>query len=184
MNIGKFSYYGYSWLALVGLQLAIRTDRLERLVMGGFPPLDGPYKEMLIVTNKTYQQASSNQNTYVAAEQVPIDPEQVDWDNIQVQIDPNQTKQFVTMYEHLRRFDDRAIQQLLELPRLAFAGEKDTIVYGENFGQNKAALEQLGWDVEIIMGSGMDHTKAMQPATVLPLLKPWLIRNLILLIAD
>ncbi|MNE43386.1 hypothetical protein D3C80_1375560 [compost metagenome] len=157
--------------------------------MGGFPPLDGPYDEMLTVTNKTYQQASSNHNPYVADEQVPIDPEQVDWDNIQVQIDPNQTKQFVTMYEHLRDFDDRAIQQLLELPRLAFAGEKDTIVYGESFGsvtvdivgklkQNKAALEQLGWDVEIIKGSDMDHTKAMQPATVLPLLKPWLIRNL------
>ncbi|AIQ47947.1 hypothetical protein R70723_20090 [Paenibacillus sp. FSL R7-0273] len=189
MNVERFSYYGYSWLALVGLQLAIRTDRLDSLVMGGFPPLDGPYKEMLIVTNKTYQQASSNQNTYVADEQVPIDPEQLDWDNIQVQIDPNQTKQFVTMYEHLRGVDDRAIQQLLELPRLAFAGEKDTIVYGENFGsvtvdivgkleQNKAALEQLGWDVEIIKGSGMDHTKAMQPATVLPLLKPWLIRKL------
>jgi pimeloyl-ACP methyl ester carboxylesterase len=34
-----FAYYGYSWLALVGLQLAIRTDRLTALVMGGFPPL-------------------------------------------------------------------------------------------------------------------------------------------------
>lgn len=36
MNIKKFSYYGYSWLALVGLQLAIRTNRLESLIMGGF----------------------------------------------------------------------------------------------------------------------------------------------------
>ncbi|MDF9841480.1 pimeloyl-ACP methyl ester carboxylesterase [Paenibacillus sp. PastF-1] len=102
MNVERFSYYGYSWLALVGLQLAIRSDRVESLVMGGFPPLVGPYKEMLTVTNKTYQQASSNQNPCVADEQIPIDPEQVDWDNIQVQIDPNQTKQFVTMYEHLR----------------------------------------------------------------------------------
>ncbi len=32
----RFAYYGYSWLALAGLQLAIRTDRLAALVMGGF----------------------------------------------------------------------------------------------------------------------------------------------------
>jgi pimeloyl-ACP methyl ester carboxylesterase len=39
----RFAYYGYSWLALAGLQLAIRTDRLAALVMGGLPPIDGPY---------------------------------------------------------------------------------------------------------------------------------------------
>jgi pimeloyl-ACP methyl ester carboxylesterase len=39
----RFAYYGYSWLAMSGLQLAIRTDRLAALVMGGYPPLDGPY---------------------------------------------------------------------------------------------------------------------------------------------
>lgn len=33
-----FAYYGCSWLALVGLQLAIRSDRLTALAMGGFPP--------------------------------------------------------------------------------------------------------------------------------------------------
>ncbi|MFC7591838.1 alpha/beta fold hydrolase [Nonomuraea antimicrobica] len=37
----RFAYYGYSWLALSGLQLAIRTDRLTALVMGGFPPYGG-----------------------------------------------------------------------------------------------------------------------------------------------
>src|SRR5579862_2240987 len=53
-----FAYYGYSWLALIGLQLAIRTDRLSALIMGGFPPLDGPYKEMLLVTTASYEIAS------------------------------------------------------------------------------------------------------------------------------
>src|SRR5215471_13352560 len=46
----RFGYYGYSWLALSGLQLAIRTDRLTALVMGGYPPLGGPYPAMLAVT--------------------------------------------------------------------------------------------------------------------------------------
>ncbi|MEK4760480.1 alpha/beta hydrolase [Viridibacillus sp. FSL E2-0187] len=188
MNINKFSYYGYSWLALVGLQLAIRTDRLESLIMGGFPPIDGPYKEMMVVTNKTYEQALNNQNSPFYDEQDHISPEKVDWDNIQIKIDINQTKQFVTMYNNLMKFDDREIQENLTIPKLAFAGENDTIVYGKNFGsvtvdivgilqKNKQELENLGWNVEILKGKSMDHTKAMQPHTVLPLIKPWLIQN-------
>ncbi|MEH7356864.1 alpha/beta hydrolase [Neobacillus drentensis] len=193
MNSKKFSYYGYSWLALVGLQLAIRTDRLESLIMGGFPPMDGPYKEMLVVTNKTYQQALDNLNAPVNDEQVDNkNPENVDWDNVKVKIDTNQTKQFVTLYENLKEFNDRKIQHQLEIPRLAFAGENDTIIYGENFGsvtvdivgklhENKQELELLGWDVEILKGDGMDHTKAMQPETVLSLIKPWMIKHLLYL---
>lgn len=189
MNVKMFSYFGYSWLALVGLQLAIRTARLESLIMGGFPPLDGPYKEMMVVTNKTYEQALYNQNSSVIKDDAHINPEQVDWENIEVQIDTNQTKQFVTMYKNLMEFDDRDIQPKLVIPRLAFAGEKDTIVYGENFGsvtvdiigvlqKNKQELEHLGWDIDILKGNDMDHTKAMQPITVLPLIKQWLMKNL------
>ena len=53
MGVDTFSYYGYSWLALAGLQLALRTTQLESLIMGGFPPYEGPYQEMLTVTAKT-----------------------------------------------------------------------------------------------------------------------------------
>ncbi|SFH96982.1 MULTISPECIES: alpha/beta fold hydrolase [unclassified Bacillus (in: firmicutes)] len=189
MNVKGFTYYGYSWLALVGLQLAIRTNRLESLIMGGFPPMDGPYKEMLIVTNRTYEQALNNQTSPVFNEQDKTkSPEKIDWDNIKVKINTNQTKQFVTLYENLKEFDDREIQHKLAIPRLAFAGEKDTIIYGENFGsvtvdivgtiqKNKQVLEHLGWDVEILEGDGMNHTKAMQPVTVLSLIQPWLVKN-------
>src|SRR5258708_1926427 len=51
----RFAYYGYSWLALIGLQLAIRTDRLSALIIGGFPPLNWPYEEMLLVTPPAHQ---------------------------------------------------------------------------------------------------------------------------------
>lgn len=192
MNVASFSYYGYSWLALAGLQLAIRTDRLEGLVMGGFPPLDGPYAEMLTVTNHTYQMALSHPAPADPAEteQETATPEAIDWDNIQIQMVPEQTRQFVTLYESLADFRDHDIQHLLGMPRLAFAGEQDKIVYGDNFGgvtvdiagkliRHLSTLEQLGWDVAIMKGSGMDHTKAMQPETVLPVLKPWLIRNVL-----
>ncbi|MCR8634220.1 alpha/beta fold hydrolase [Paenibacillus radicis (ex Xue et al. 2023)] len=190
MQIRSFSYYGYSWLALVGLQLAIRTDRLESLIMGGYPPYNGPYLEMMTVTNKAYEQALQNEQNTVTSHQPSENPEAFDWDNITVKIDPRVAKQFMTLYQNLMGFDDRSIQDRLQLPKFAFAGEKDTIVYGENFGsvtvdivglleRNENQLNELEWDVEILKGNDMDHTKAMQPATVLPLIKPWLIEKLL-----
>src|SRR5438128_9958604 len=59
----RFAYYGYSWLALIGLQLAIRTDRLSALIMGGFPPLNAPYVERLRVTTAAYEKANAAQST-------------------------------------------------------------------------------------------------------------------------
>jgi len=190
MNVKSFSYYGYSWLALIGLQLAIRTNRLESLVMGGFPPYNGPYQEMLIVTQKTHTQALNNQNEVAEKSSIETEnPNEIDWDNIKVSMDTRVTAQFVALYESLTAFDDRSIHQLLSLPKLAFAGENDTIVYGENFGNvtvdiagilkmNSTKLCDLGWDVEVLTGSQMDHTKAMQPAVVIPLIKPWFIKQL------
>lgn len=187
MNVKTFSYYGYSWLALVGLQLAIRTNRLQSLVMGGFPPYEGPYQEMMIVTDKTHM-LSTQRDGGKQPEEYGTSQE-IDWENMTVSIDPRVTQQFVTMYRSLADFDDRNIQHMLNCPKLAFAGEKDTIVYGEKFGnvtvdmvgllkKNSGFLAGLGWDVEILTGDDMDHTKAMQPTAVLPLIKPWFMRHL------
>jgi len=189
MNVNTFSYYGYSWLALAGLQLAIRTNRLDSLIMGGFPPYHGPYQEMLTVTTKSHEQALSQIYKGSQPEEASINPEEVDWNNVQVQMDPNQTKQFLTLYQSLMDFDDTLVQDKLVFPKLAFAGEKDTIMYGENFGnvtvdiagllnKHKEALEHFGWDIRILKGE-MDHTKAMQPEAVLPLIKPWLVEKLL-----
>ncbi len=190
MGVDTFSYYGYSWLALAGLQLAIRTNRLESLIMGGFPPYKGPYRQMLTVTAKTYEQALHPSPSSEESKQDFVSPEEIDWDQVQVTLDPNQTKQFLTLYQSLIDFDDTSVQEKLTLPRLAFAGEADRIEYGENFGnvtvdiagrlrKNEQALRRLGWDVAILPGNDMDHTKAMQPETVLPLIKPWLAANLL-----
>jgi glutaredoxin-related protein len=190
MKVESFSYYGYSWLAVAGLQLAVRSGRLESLIMGGYPPFEGPYREMLIVTQKAYEQTL---NTYERSGKGLIagtSPEEIDWDTVQVSTTSAQTKQFVTLYQSLTEFDDRKVQHLLPIPKLAFAGDKDTIVYGENFGgvtvdiagllqKHKAELQRAGWDVELLCGDGMDHTKAMHPGEVLPLIKPWLIEKLL-----
>ncbi|MGP0585661.1 alpha/beta fold hydrolase [Paenibacillus timonensis] len=190
MQIETFSYYGYSWLALAGLQLAIRTNRLDSLIMGGFPPYGGPYREMLTVTAKTHEQALNASPSSKEPLQDFGNPEEIDWDQVQVALDSKQTKQFLTLYLSLIDFDDTSVQENITLPRLTFAGEADCIVYGENFGsvtvdiagtlrKHELALRQLGWDVAILPGNEMDHTKAMQPGTVLPVIRPWLAANLL-----
>jgi pimeloyl-ACP methyl ester carboxylesterase len=175
----RFAYYGYSWLALSGLQLALRTDHLSALVMGGFPPLDGPYAEMLRVTTATHAMTTSpgRAPTRSGASDEP------DWSTVEVTLSEPQTRQFVTLYQALQGFDDRAVQARITCPRLCLVGSADEIDYGERWGgvhvslagpvlAHRAELEALGWDVRVL--DGLDHTQAMQAANVLPVLRPWL----------
>ncbi|GHJ44028.1 hypothetical protein Cs7R123_13700 [Catellatospora sp. TT07R-123] len=174
----RFAYYGYSWLALAGLQLALRTDRLSALVMGGYPPVGGPYRQMLAVTTAAHTKAAAPAET--AGEVVPGD-----WDTVQVTTTEDQTRQFVTLYERLQDFDDRAAQAYVECPRLCVVGSADTMTYGPGWGdvvvdiagpvlRDRAALAAYGWDVAVL--DGLDHLGAMQAAAVLPVLRPWLSR--------
>jgi pimeloyl-ACP methyl ester carboxylesterase len=187
----RFAYYGYSWLAVAGLQLAIRTDRVAALAMGGFPPLDGPYAQMLRVTTATHAMAMESPaaagSTATASQPSGEPPGEPDWSQVQVSLTPAQTRQFVTLYQALQSFDDRAAQAQLRCPRLCFVGAADEIDYGERWGgvhvslagpviNRRAELEALGWQVRVL--EGLDHTQAMQAAQVLPILRPWLISRL------
>jgi hypothetical protein len=107
-----------------------------------------------------------------------------DWDSVTMTMPEEQTRQFVTLYESLRGFDDRGVD--LDIPRLCFAGSADTIAYGDKWGdvtvdiagpltREAATLVAKGWEVRVL--DGLDHPGAMQAAAVLPTIKPWLIRN-------
>jgi hypothetical protein len=173
----QFAYYGYSWLAMIGLQLAIRTDRLSALIMGGFPPQNGPYEEMLRVTTATYEMA-------IGARPMPPADES-EWSDVSLSTD--QTRQFVTLYQALQEFDDQAVQGQITCPRLCFVGSKDEIQYTKSWGnahvslagpimRGRGDLEDLGWDVRVL--DGLDHIQAMQARHVLPILRSWLASQL------
>ncbi|MFI6388565.1 alpha/beta fold hydrolase [Nonomuraea sp. NPDC050540] len=177
---GTFAYYGYSWLALTGLQLAIRTDRLSALVMGGYPPLGGPYEAMLAVTMATYRMALEAP-AQPAESAEPAEPG--DWSSATVTMSPAQTRQFATLYQALKGFDDAAVQERVTCPRLAFAGSGDVIEYGPAWGDTvvdiagpfrgrRAEMEAHGWDVRLL--DGLDHMSAMRASVVVPLIRPWL----------
>ncbi|GHO45607.1 alpha/beta fold hydrolase [Ktedonospora formicarum] len=166
----QFAYYGYSWLAVIGLQLAIRTERLSALIMGGYPPLHGPYKEMLSVTTIAYELASGTRVL------------QTDdgWTTGTLSVD--QTHQFMTLYQALKTFDDRAAQAQITCPRLCFVGSADKIQYDSNWDnvcvdiagpvvRSQTELEGIGWDVRVL--DRLDHTQAMQAKQVIPILLSW-----------
>jgi pimeloyl-ACP methyl ester carboxylesterase len=172
----SFAYYGYSWLALSGLQLAIRTDRLWALAMGGFPPIDGPYREMHAVTRAAHRKSIEPQPP--AGEVIPGD-----WNTAHIETSEDQTRQFVTLYEALQAFDDTAAHAQVTIPRLAFAGSEDRIVYGPDWGDvtvviadplitRRKELLSSGWDVQVLQG--LDHMGAMHSEVVLPILLEWL----------
>jgi pimeloyl-ACP methyl ester carboxylesterase len=191
-GVERFAWYGYSWLALAGLQLAIRTDRLTALAMGAWPPLGGPYAEMLRVTLATHDLASAPSNarqgatgdaTATPASEPASSPEELDWSTVEVTLSEAQTRQFVTLYQALEGFDDHSVLPRLSCPRLCFVGSADEIDYGQRWGgvhvsiagplvQRRAELEAAGWQVQVL--DGLDHTQAMQAANVLPVLRPWL----------
>ncbi|WP_433307070.1 alpha/beta fold hydrolase [Actinoplanes sp. CA-030573] len=179
----RFAYYGYSWLAVAGLQLALRTDRLTALVMGGYPPLGGPYDAMLAVTRVAHRMAIAHRDNPPpppAGEPVPGD-----WESVPFTRTPEQTGQYVTLYESLR--DPDAFESVpLSVPRLAFAGEKDVIAYGPQWDDavvdiagpliaRRDELTARGWRVEVVPGA--DHMAAMQAEVVLPFLLPFLKAN-------
>lgn len=181
VGVNKFAYYGYSWLALCALQLGIRTDRLWALIMGAFPPIDGPYKEMWAVTKTTYEMVLHPQKQEYAATQKSDN--EYDWDSAELTLSTEQTEQFFTLYKALQDFDDHDAQSKLNCPRLCFVGSKDIQEYSEKWGgvtvdmatplvKKANELKKYGWDVQIL--EGLDHISAMQPANVLPVIKPWL----------
>ena len=183
----RFAFYGYSWLALAGLQLAIRSDRVAALAMGGYPPLAGPYAEMLQVTAATHELAVANAASpppATASQPAAEASGEVDWSQVEMTLSEAQTRQFVTLYQALQDFDDQAAQPRLSCPRLCFVGSADEIDYEERWGgvrvsmadpvvRHRDELEALGWQVEVL--EGLDHMQAMQAARVLPILRSWLL---------
>lgn len=178
----KFAYYGYSWLALCALQLGIRTDRLWALVMGAYPPIDGPYKEMWAVTKATYEMTLHPEKQDWPAAQKSDDG--YDWDSAELSLSGEQTKQFFTLYNALQDFDDHTVQNKLTCPRLCFVGSNDKQEYSEKWGgvtvdmatpliKKADELKKYSWDVQVL--NGLDHISAMQPTNALPVIKQWLV---------
>ncbi|MBP2367527.1 alpha/beta fold hydrolase [Pseudonocardia parietis] len=167
-GLDDFTWWGYSWGGVIGLQLALRTDRLTGLAMTGFPPLDGPYHEMLQITLGSAQ-PSHLDDLGISVEKTTM---------------IEKMRQSAIYYEALQDFDDRDANKQLKLPRLCFAGTDDVIVAGDvvvRIGgivtDTRPELEDLGWEVHLL--DGLDHLGGVEPDVVVPLLRDWMDRAVV-----
>jgi pimeloyl-ACP methyl ester carboxylesterase len=158
-GFGRFAYWGYSWSGAVGLQLASRTDRLSALVIGGWPPLDGPYDDILAAARRKLGSPEPS--------------------SMKVLRSPAQYAQWIHFYESLRGWHERDAVARIACPRLVYFGEKGDLVeagipvtIASNIRRRRATLELLGWTVHEIAGA--DHGGAALPEPVVPMVRRFL----------
>jgi pimeloyl-ACP methyl ester carboxylesterase len=162
-DVDRFGWWGYSWGAVIGLQLAVASERVNLLMCGGFPPVHGPYAEMLKVSR----------GLHARAERLPV---------IRAPLPAKLrggVQQFITYYEGLQDFDDVAAQARITCPKYCFAGTADQVHSGGQvvdiggiITKSQAELKGHGWRVNLL--PGLNHLKAMNPEAFLPDMKAWL----------
>ncbi len=157
----RFSYWGYSWGGCVGYQLAVRSERVSGLAMGGWPPLGGQYEAMLAASREQKDDPPPEAQVVLRS--------------------PAQYAQWETFYASLQQFDDDEASKSLTIPRLAYAGAGGDTTAGSYAIQNasilrdnQAELEARGWQVQLIEGAA--HEDGLNPSKILPVVQPFLDR--------
>lgn len=149
----KFVWWGFSWGGVIGLQLASRCDRVTALVCGGWPPLGGPYAELLRIARAVVAEPPPDRK-------LPHD-------------------QFVTFYESVRDWREADAIQRIHCPKMAFVGSEDEVEtagvrlrLAATIREHRGELERQGWEVVEI--TGRDHSVYADPATVVPVVRSFL----------
>ncbi|MBS0421290.1 MAG: hypothetical protein JSR66_26520 [Proteobacteria bacterium] len=155
----RFAYWGYTFGAATGLQLATRSDRLTAVVVGGWTPLGGPYEQMA-------RGAKVHIGNPPAASRVVLR-------------DPGQYAQWATFWDSLRDWPEATEIAKIRCPRLAFAGSNgDTeaggvpIRYASILAARRAELAALGWSVVLFEQQG--HGVGLDAARVVPAVRKFL----------
>jgi len=142
-----FAWYGFSWGAVVGLQLAVRTDRLTALALGGWPPLGGQYRDTLAGAIKISEKTGVKHFvTFYRSLQ--------DWpERDAVSKLTCRRLIFVGRNDHFMSegYDIRTAPLIIE---------------------HREELQRLGWTVRII--DGISHDLGGRPDIVIPLLREFL----------
>lgn len=163
-GFARFAYWGHSWGGGVGLQMASRSDRLTALVVGGWPPLGGPYRPLLEAARR--KQAAPEASS------------------LKVLRSAAQYAQWVHYTASVLDWPERQAIERLACPRMVvFGSDGDLVEAGlpipiaSTIRQHRDQLVALGWTVHEVPGQG--HGLCMQPEQVLPPVRRFLDRTLI-----
>jgi len=144
----RFAWFGYSWGGAVGLQLAIRTNRLSALVCGGWSPLDSPYSEMARVAGVLAERAKEPKNWATFYKALAKWPERDAVSKISVP-----------------RMTFAGSKDIIDTEGL-------TLRIGPMIAEHKADLESMGWTVRLV--DDFAHELQTRPDVVVPLISEFL----------
>lgn len=155
----RFAYWGYSWGAAVGLQLADRTDRLSALILGGWPPLCAPYDDILLATR---------------LKQAKPDPS-----SLKVLRSKEQYRQWAAYYASMLSWHEATAVARIRCSKMVFfGGDGDLVEAGipiriaSIIREQRVALVKQGWTVHEVPGQG--HGVCMAPELVVPPVRAFL----------
>ncbi|MCX7041117.1 MAG: alpha/beta hydrolase [Gammaproteobacteria bacterium] len=161
----RFTYWGYSWGGGVGLQLASRSDRLKALVIGGWPPIGGPYKEIADAAQRKQHEPEASSMMVL------------------------RNKAQYTQWIHYNRSvqhgwnEAAALAAMRAMPKFVFHGELGDLVeagipvpIASLIRNNAATLRRLGWELMEVPAVG--HEACMKPELFVPAVRAFLDRSL------
>lgn len=130
-GVERFGWIGYSYGGAMGVQLACRSDLITALAVGGFPPLNAPFREMVDICTRAAEGAVAGGH------------------------DPKLAWSSVGFYTPMLDWPERDEIARLDIPRLAFMGSDDVGMPGMGVdvplaGRLREAeedLASLGWRI-------------------------------------
>lgn len=148
-----FAYWGYSWGGAIGLQLAARTDRLTALIIGGWPPLNAPYANILAASRRKIGNVPPGSMVILRSQ--------------------DQYRQWSFYYESMIDWPEAEAVAAMTLPRLVYFGAVGDLVeanlpinIASIIRQHRGELEAKGWQVIEFVGEG--HGVCMKPGLIVP----------------
>jgi len=144
----RFAWFGFSWGAVVGLQLAVRTNRLTALACGGWPPLGGQYAETLAAA-----EAGTGDKRYVTY-----------YRSLRNWPERDAVSQIACPRIVFAGTNDQ------------FVAGGPRIRIGPLVAEHRQELEGLGWTVRMVDGFG--HELGGRPDVVIPLVREFFDRSI------
>lgn len=160
-GVERFGWVGYSYGGAIGVQLACRSNRVSALAVGGFPPLNAPFQQMVEITTRAATSPAA------------------------ADLDPKLLWSAVGFYAPLPQWPEREELAKLAMPRMAFIGTEDVGVplhgvdlpLAATLRDTEPALKALGWQVAWV--EGRDHLSAIQAEASLPLVRDFFRKSLL-----
>lgn len=153
----RFAWFGFSWGAVLGIQLAIRTDRISALLCGGWAPLDGAYQACRDIANRALRPPFG----WLPAVRRSASP----------------LSQYYGELSQWSLEDQRRQLANIQCPRLLFIGSDDSVKnsavdLANRVRQHEGELRGMGWQVQWIPQEG--HQVIAKPKVILPIVRSFL----------